>query len=178
MGVPSKIKAVKVFDDTGVELTDVVVTNSDEPPEVSKKQKTEMQMQIQIPTKTVPQRWARNRKQKFNPQKCPSFRASSQELGKKRQIWKHLLSCMEPRKTQQICSSTTFSGAKTTMLTWFPVEGVNKNLSHKKEEPTDYLYRIVWFSQKFNKSWQSTTFSGAKTTISTWFLAGLKSVWW
>jgi len=33
MGVPSKIKAVKVFDDTGVELTDVVVTNSDEPPE-------------------------------------------------------------------------------------------------------------------------------------------------
>merc|ERR1712032_1448237 len=33
MGVPSKIKAVKVFDDAGVELTDVVVTNSDEPPE-------------------------------------------------------------------------------------------------------------------------------------------------
>jgi len=33
MGVPSKIKAVKVFDDSGVELTDVVVTNSDDPPE-------------------------------------------------------------------------------------------------------------------------------------------------
>jgi len=33
MGVPSKIRAVKVFDDAGVELTDVVVTNSDEPPE-------------------------------------------------------------------------------------------------------------------------------------------------
>ena len=55
-GVPSKIKAVKVFDDAGVELTDVVVTNSDDPPEVSKKQKTEMQMQIQILPKTVPQR--------------------------------------------------------------------------------------------------------------------------
>ena len=55
-GVPSKIKAVKVFDDSGVELTDVVVTNSDDPPEVSKKQKTEMQMQIQILPKTVPQR--------------------------------------------------------------------------------------------------------------------------
>ena len=38
-GVPSKIKAVKVFDDSGVELTDVVVTNSDDPPEVSKKKK-------------------------------------------------------------------------------------------------------------------------------------------
>merc|ERR1719341_196546 len=33
MGVPSKIKAVKVFDDAGVELNDVVVTNSDDPPE-------------------------------------------------------------------------------------------------------------------------------------------------
>ena len=36
MGVPSKIKAVKVFDDAGVELNDVVVTNSDDPPEVKK----------------------------------------------------------------------------------------------------------------------------------------------
>ena len=35
MGVPSKIKAVKVFDANEVELTDVVVTNSDDPPEVS-----------------------------------------------------------------------------------------------------------------------------------------------
>ena len=43
MGVPSKIKAVKVFDANEVELTDVVVTNSDDPPEVSKKQKTEIQ---------------------------------------------------------------------------------------------------------------------------------------
>ena len=42
MGVPSKIKAVKVFDDAGVELNDVVVTNSDDPPEV-KKQETENQ---------------------------------------------------------------------------------------------------------------------------------------
>ena len=41
MGVPSKIKAVKVFDDAGAELNDVVVTNSDDPPEVSIGQETE-----------------------------------------------------------------------------------------------------------------------------------------
>ena len=97
MGVPSKIKAVKVFDANEVELTDVVVTNSDDPPEVSKKQKTETETQK---IKSV----------------LFSFRASSQELGKRQQICNHLSSCTEPTKIQQICLSPTFSGAKTTML--------------------------------------------------------------
>ena len=46
MGVPSKIKAVKVFDDAGVELNDVVVTNSDDPPEVKKQKNVKSTQKI------------------------------------------------------------------------------------------------------------------------------------
>ena len=48
MGVPSKIKAVKVFDDAGVELNDVVVTNSDDPPEVKKQKNVKSTQKISL----------------------------------------------------------------------------------------------------------------------------------
>ena len=138
---------MKVFANSGAEFNDLVVTNTDNPPEVSETHCIYIfsssissslhpcffAYPIQI---VLPFNWSPNSRQFDEVYRCPMdaiyikteflhkicafFRLSSQDLIKKRRIWWQLSNCTERRQIQPTSTSSEFSGEKTTMPTWSP----------------------------------------------------------